>query len=87
MSPKERLLSRIRTSPQGCWLFTSNTSHSRDAQGYVRWYGKMRGAHRIMYELVHGPQTRNTQILHECGNDICVKPSHLYAVTQTSVID
>ena len=64
-----------------CWLWTG----SRNPKGYgeVRrpGNGKRRraGAHRVAYELEHGPIPDELLVLHKCDNPPCVRHGHLYA--------
>lgn len=63
-----------------CWEWTGG----RHPFGY----GKLRvnrryiPAHRISYEMTHGPISDGLVIDHICHNPPCVNPSHLRAVTQ-----
>src|SRR5439155_19711884 len=47
------------------------------------------GAHRIAYELTHGPIPRWPKgvVMHTCDNKLCVNPSHLRLVTQVENIN
>lgn len=47
------------------------------------WRGINVTAHRVAYELTHGPIPvgLNSQILHHCDNPPCCEPSHLYLGT------
>lgn len=49
--------------------------------GAVRHQGRVRGAHRVAYELVHGP-IGGKVIDHLCRNRACIRIEHLEAVTQ-----
>lgn len=64
-----------------CWLWTGST----DTKGYgqIRHDYKLRGAHRVSYELAHGVTLTPRQKLdHRCNTPLCVKPEHLRDGTQ-----
>ena len=63
----------------GCLLWTAKI----DRDGYPRvWLdGKIRGAHRVVYELKNGPIPDGLQIDHLCRVRCCINPDHLEAVT------
>jgi len=53
--------------------------------GQIKWHGKMRGAHRIMCELAHGPApSPDHEAAHSCGkgHEACVNPKHLRWATK-----
>jgi hypothetical protein len=41
-----------------------------------------RHAHRLAYELMHGPLKKGVQVLHDCDTPRCVAWRHLWASTQ-----
>lgn len=55
-----------------CWLWLG---------GLVNGYGALdhRGAHRISYELHHGPLPAGHVVCHRCDTPACVRPEHLFA--------
>lgn len=75
----ERLWSRVdRSDPEACWLWPGATS-----QGYgrIKVDGKMCQAHRVSWELIHGPIPSGLQVDHLCRVPRCINPSHLRLVT------
>lgn len=75
-----RFLSRVRTEPDGCWLWTGYVT----ATGYGRVAVPGRRklyAHRVSYELHVGPIPVGLTLDHLCRNKLCVRPDHLEPVT------
>ena len=78
----DRFMQKVSPEPNsGCWLWDGAV----DSQGYGQIKGgrrveKMRWAHRLSYELHHGP-IGGLQVLHRCDVPICVNPDHLFLGT------
>lgn len=56
---------------------------SATPKGYgMAWHeGRMRPAHRVIYERIVGPVPVDLQLDHLCRNKRCVNPGHLEVVT------
>ena len=78
--PTEQVMSHIGwdVTEHGCHEWRGN----RNDQGYGTITHHKSGlhkarAHRVMYEIAHGPIPDGLHILHSCDNPPCVNPSHL----------
>ena len=61
----------IRIPESGCWIWIASLNN----KGYGQISGKY--AHRVSYELVHGPIPDGALVLHSCDVSCCVNPNHL----------
>lgn len=79
----ERIANKYRVEDRGhdspCWVWTASTS--RTGYGMVRDAGRMRPAHRAVYEASRGPVPSTLEMDHLCRVRNCVNPDHLEPVT------
>ena len=87
-SPDQREIARkldARIEVDGsCWVYVG--AHDQDGYAIV-WHGdRARRAHRLAYEIAHGPIPAGLHIDHVwlrgCRNRACLRPDHLEAVSQ-----
>lgn len=62
-----------------CWLWTA--ALKGDGYGSLLHNGSIKTAHRVAYELTHGPIPDGLDLDHMCHNKRCVRPEHLRPVT------
>lgn len=86
LSPKDiqRFWSRVDKSggPDACWPWTRGCFSF--GYGQIRIQSKARVAHRLAWELTHGPIPNSLFVLHHCDNPPCCNPGpkHLFLGTQ-----
>ena len=78
----ERFWEKVdKKGPDECWLWTAG----KDGDGYgrMRIKGTHIRAHRVSWEIHHGPIPPGMHVLHQCDTPGCANPIHLYLGTNT----
>lgn len=79
----ERFWAKATRPAEGCWEWQfSKNIFGYGKVGWVREDGKHTcAAHRIAWELTHGPIPAGLFVCHRCNNKACIRPDHLYLAT------
>jgi len=83
--PEVRFWYRVQKSsePNGCWMWTGRVGTNGYGLFRIKPSPKQpASAHRVSYEMKHGPIPQGFCVLHACDKPLCVNPSHLFLGTQ-----
>jgi hypothetical protein len=61
------------------WIWEA--AKSRAGYGYVWDNGRTVSAHRVAWEMSHGPIPEGMHLHHKCGVPLCFRPDHLVTVS------
>ena len=78
----ERLKARVKETENGCLEYQG--ARLSTGYGYIKKDGRMRLAHRVVWELENGPIPQDIFVLHKCDNPPCCNPDHLFLGDQTA---
>lgn len=76
----ERFRAKVRKT-DGCWLWTGAKTTEANPYGVIRHLTVKRLAHRVAWELEHGPIPDGLHVCHRCDTPLCVRGDHLFLGT------
>lgn len=76
----ERFREKVTITPE-CWLW--NAGKDKDGYGMfaIGQAHRASKAHRVAWELEHGPVPHGLCVCHRCDTPACVRPDHLFLAT------
>ncbi len=83
-TPRERLMANVirAAAEDACWGWAGRVLPGPRPYGSLKVDGRETLAHRLMWEVTHGPIAGDLLVLHRCDNPPCCNPAHLFLGTK-----
>lgn len=78
LSHYDRLMTRVTITAEGHWLWTGSRFGLHREYGQVNLDKRRMGAHRAMWIILRGPIPDGLDLLHHCGQTLCINPGHVH---------
>jgi hypothetical protein len=77
MSHLDRIMSRVERTPDGHWMWLGSRCGLRREYGQTTLRGQRMVAHRAVWKVLGRPLPDELDLLHQCGQTLCVNPDHV----------
>lgn len=82
VSDFDRIMSFVNKDEDGHWIWLGSRCGLNREYGQVRFRGRKPVAHRAVWILHKGEIPEGLDLLHQCGQTLCVNPAHLRVGTE-----
>lgn len=77
LTPKQRIFSHIEVTADGHWMWTGGRCGLNREYGQTMLHKQRMVAHRAVWKVLGNPLPDELDLLHQCGQTLCVNPAHV----------